>query len=282
LTDAAGGGIIPHGSIERFTGWSGEQADAATFGRTGHHTGREAEPGPSAPRFVTSDGEPMSLSKYLHALHFARPVSLEIKASDGGMVEGIASPFDGRADRQGDVVQPGAFARTLREHKAEGTAPAMLWSHAIDAPIGRWSVLEERPDGLHVAGTINLKTERGREAYEHVRGGDVGGFSIGYVVPPGGRKHRGDGAFDLVEVDLVEVSIVAVPANPRAKILGVKSLGSKADAVELLREAGLSKAAAARFASGGWPALAGAPDLEAKASQLARRIADATAQLRRD
>jgi uncharacterized protein len=282
LTGSAGGGIFGTGSIERFTGWSGKQADDATFGRTGHHTGREAELGPLAPRFAMSVGEPMSLQKFLHALHFARPVSLEVKARDGGHIEGLASPFDGRPDRQGDIIRPGAFARTLREHKAEGTVPAMLWSHAIDAPIGCWETLEERPDGLHVAGKINLSTERGREAYEHVRSGDVGRFSIGYLTPPGGRKDRGDGTFDLVEVDLVEVSVVTIPANPRAKIQGAKSIGSKAEAVEFLREAGLPKAAAVRFAAAGWRGLAGAPDLEAKASQLARRIADATAKLRRD
>lgn len=51
------------------------------------------------------------------------------------------------------------------------------------------------------------------------------------------------------------MSIVAIPANPLARITNVKTIGSKADAVDMLRGCGMSKKAAARFAAGGWKAL---------------------------
>ena len=38
-----------------------------------------------------------------------------------------------------DTVKPGAFTRTLAEHAARGTRPAMLFQHDMDDPIGVWA-----------------------------------------------------------------------------------------------------------------------------------------------
>lgn len=213
------------------------------------------------------------------AIRIAPALDVEVKAAGDGLIEGYASTFGGKPDRAGDIVAKGTFARTLAEHAREGTTPAMLWSHRIEEPIGKWAALQEDRDGLHVAGRINLKTTRGREAFEHIAAGDAGAFSIGYLIPEGGRKYNGDGSFTLVDVDLVEVSIVAVPANPRARIATVKSVGSKAELADLLRDAGLAKAAAGRVAAAGWPALNG-DDHHQKAMRLLASIEAATARLR--
>lgn len=213
------------------------------------------------------------------AIRLAPALDLEVKATGDGLIEGYASTFDGKPDRAGDIVVKGAFARTLAEHCREGTTPAMLWSHRIEEPIGRWTALGEDRKGLRVAGQINLKTRRGREAFEHIAAGDAGAFSIGYLIPEGGRKYNGDGSFTLVDVDLVEVSVVAVPANPRARIAAVKSLTSKGELVDLLHDAGLAKAAAKQIANGGWPALSG-DDTQQKAARLLAAIDAATARLR--
>lgn len=213
------------------------------------------------------------------AVRLAPALDLAVKAAGDGLIEGYASTFGGRPDRAGDVVAKGAFARTLAEHAREGTAPAMLWSHRIEEPIGKWTTIREDGEGLHVAGRINLKTTRGREAFEHIAAGDAGGFSIGYLIPEGGRKYNGDGSFTLVDVDLVEVSIVAVPANPHARISSVKAVRSKAELVDLLHEAGLAKAAATRVAASGWAGLSGGETHE-KAMRLLATIDAATARIR--
>ena len=211
-------------------------------------------------------------------LRFAPALDLELKSNSNGLVEGYASTFGGKPDRQGDIVNRGAFARTLREQKAERISPAMLWSHRIEDPIGRWTDLQEDGKGLFVRGQINLNTTKGREAFEHVKAGDAAAFSIGYVIPEGGRKYNGDGSFTIVDADLLEVSIVSVPANPNARITSVKSLNSKSELVDLLRGAGLPKTAAHRIAAGGWPALSGAD--HQKAFDLAAQIEAATAKIR--
>jgi HK97 family phage prohead protease len=211
------------------------------------------------------------LPKYASAVLMAPASGAELSAEPEGRIAGYASTWGGAPDRVGDVVQPGAFTATLAEHRAAGTLPVMLWCHAMERPVRRWTVVGEDATGLQVEGMLNLETAAGREAFAHVRDGDVTGLSIGYTIPEGGRTYRGGGVFDLSRVELHEISLVALPCNSLARIASAKSLGTKAQAVELLRAAGLSRKAAARFAAGGWPALAG-DDHHDKAQELARRI----------
>lgn len=214
----------------------------------------------------------MNLTKYQSKLRIAPTLPLEVKATDGGQIEGYASTFGGAPDRHGEVVEAGAFTKSLASHKREGTAPVMLWAHKLEEPIGRWDRLEQDEKGLFVSGQVNLKTTKGREAFEHVKSGDVGAFSIGFIVPDGGRRYAGEGVFHLKEVELVEVSIVAVPANPKARITSAKQLQTKCDAIDFLRAAGLSKLAAKRFVAGGFSALQNDEDSFRKAQQLAAHM----------
>jgi len=218
-------------------------------------------------------------SKYQNDMLTAKPVAIELKATESGRIEGYASTIGGKPDRHGDVVQKGAVRQSLERMRDTGDMPVMLWAHAQEQPIGRWLSMHEDAKGLFVEGILNLKTEKGREAFEHVKAGDAGGLSIGFTTPEGGREYAGDGVFNLKAVDVLEISIVAIPANPLARITGVKSLASKAEAIDMLRECGLSKAAAARFAAGGFKAL-GDDHSHEKAMQLAAKIDAATKSMR--
>ena len=195
------------------------------------------------------------MQKFQNDLCLSSSVSLDIKASDNGLIEGYASTFGGDADRHGEIVLAGAFSKAIRGHKATGATPVMLWAHAQEQPVGKWNEMHEDERGLFMKGQVNLNTAGGRDAYSSVKAGDVGGLSIGFTVPEGGREYAGKGVFHLKEVELLEVSIVAIPANPLARITAFKSLGSKAEAIEMLRDCGLPKKAAQRFAAGGWQAL---------------------------
>lgn len=212
------------------------------------------------------------------SLQFAAPTDFEFKAGAEGVIEGFASTFGGEPDAHRDVIAPGAFSLSLTEHKARGTSPALLWAHKLDEPIGKWTEMRENAKGLHVVGRLNLKTSRGRDAWEHVRAGDATGFSIGFQVPAGGAEYQREGVTLLKQIILHEVSIVTVPANRGARITSVKSINSKGELVDLLREIGLPKTAAARVAAGGWPALSGAD--HQKAIDFAAQIDAATAKIR--
>ncbi|HYD32094.1 MAG TPA: phage major capsid protein [Azospirillaceae bacterium] len=161
-------------------------------------------------------------------------LDLEIKLSsvdpEAGTIEGIASPFNGSPDRVGDVVAPGAFSRSLADHKARGTMPAMLWSHDPAAPIGAWTDIAETAGGLKVRGKLALGTAKADEAHRLVKAGAALGLSIGFKTVKASRLSGGYRR--LEEVDLVEVSIVAVPAAPAARITSVKSFPAAAAATQ--------------------------------------------------
>lgn len=222
----------------------------------------------------------MDLRKYSNDLRLAPALDLEVKADAQGRIEGLASTFGGDPDRHGDIVSPGAFTKSLAQHRAAGTLPAMLWSHQLERPIGSWSRIEETSEGLAVVGQINVKTQGGADAFEHVRSGDVGAFSIGFLTPENGRRYLGKGTFALDEIDLVEISLVAVPANTRARVRSVKFLESKSATVQFLRDAGLPKAAATKLAAGGFAALAGTALDEERALKFVRQIEAATKALK--
>ena len=85
---------------------------------------------------------------------------LEVRSQAQGLIDGYASVFDG-IDTYGDTILRGAFSASLLEHKRAGTAPAMLWAHKQDAPIGRWTELQEDSRGLRVGGSVNMKSAAG-------------------------------------------------------------------------------------------------------------------------
>ncbi len=150
-------------------------------------------------------------------------LDLEFKAvpSAAGLIEGLASPFGGAPDRVRDIVAPGAFTRSLAEHKARGTMPAMLLSHDPAAVVGAWDRVEETPRGLTVAGRLTLGTTAGDDAYALARAKALTGLSIGFRTIKATRL-PGD-IRRLDEVDLLEISLVSVPAAPAATITSIKS-----------------------------------------------------------
>jgi hypothetical protein len=149
--------------------------------------------------------------------------TLKVKALEEGAFTGFASTYGDPPDLQGDVIEPGAFKQAIAQ---QGKGYPLLWSHRQDEPIGTGRI-EDSKDGLLVHGELLMEDPAAKRAYAHMKAGSVKGLSIGYRVPNGQGKaaYRDDGARVLKEVHLMEVSLVAIPANPRAQVVSVKSLG---------------------------------------------------------
>lgn len=172
-----------------------------------------------------------------------RSYALQIKAAgDDGTVEGYGSVF-GVRDNYDDVIAAGAFAQTLKDHKAAGTMPAMLWQHDASEPIGIWTEMSEDAKGLRIVGKLALETVRGKEAHALLKLGALNGLSIGFVSKQWAYD-RDTEVRTLTEIDLWEVSLVTFPANEKARITGVKAadfaeIRTIRQAEQALRDAGL-------------------------------------------
>ena len=153
-----------------------------------------------------------------------------MQISDAGELEGIGAHY-GNIDSHGDVILPGACAATIEYAKRTNVYPKMLLQHAqgssvLDAlPVGRWSSLQERPNGLHVRGNLILENSRAADVWALVKAGVLNGLSIGYrarkfeIVPKNANGLRRK----LIAIDLLEISIVVDPSNSLARIRNVKS-----------------------------------------------------------
>ena len=120
---------------------------------------------------------------------------------------GYASVFD-RVDRGGDIVRAGAFAASLKD----GRAVPLLWQHRPGISIGTIEALAEDARGLRVVGRVTHPT-----AARLVERGALTGLSFGYRV----RAARGVRPRELLALDLAEVSLVAQPMQPLARVIAV-------------------------------------------------------------
>lgn len=176
---------------------------------------------------------------------------LEIKALNAREFDGHGSIF-GNVDLGGDIILPGAFKRTLAQHKKAGDLPQMFWMHQMDRVPGKWLDMKEDDEGLAVKGVL-AETDLGDEMHVLLGMKAVRGLSIGYQTID--MDFDSDGNRLLKEVELWEVSIVSLPMNPMAQIAHAKSRLS-ADGVyvptarefeQFLRRGGCSKAVSKRI-----------------------------------
>ena len=170
----------------------------------------------------------------------------------------------GNVDSYGDVISPGAFADTLARAKSTNDWPAMLSQHGSflggdgNTPVGVWANMHEDQKGLVVEGKL-APTPRGQELYSLMKMTPrpaINGLSIGYVPKEWSARSRPeDPRRTLKKVDLMEVSIVTMPANPKARVTQVKS-GSIREFEAFLRDAGgFSQAQAKAIAASGFKSI---------------------------
>lgn len=155
--------------------------------------------------------------------------TLHVKQVDAGerLIAGWAA-ITGNVDRVADVIEPGAFRKTLAE-KAPAEIAVFIGHDMAALPVGVPVKVEETPAGLYTetrvfegpAGDNLLAVARGLA--EH---GQTLGMSIGYRVRasrPG--RVNGKSVRRLTEIDLIEYSFAArqTIANPAALVVGVKA-----------------------------------------------------------
>jgi HK97 family phage prohead protease len=176
-------------------------------------------------------------------------VGFEIKAVNAdGTVEGYGSVF-GVKDSYADIIQKGAFVKSIDAHREGKSMPAMLWQHDAAQPIGVWTEMSEDANGLKLKGKLAMDTVKGSEAHALLKMGAINGLSIGFMTKQAAYDEKTE-TRTLTEVELWEVSLVTFPANTKARVTNVKSadeLQTPKDAERFLRDSGMSKADALSF-----------------------------------
>lgn len=151
-------------------------------------------------------------------------LKLDAGVDEAGQFDGYAAVF-GNVDSQGDLIEPGAFTKTLSE---KDTVP-ILWQHNPYEPIGAGKA-EQDKKGLRIKGRLNLEVQRAREARALMQGDEnfgpaLGGLSIGYkAINPVVKGSGMDRTRHLPEIKLYEFSPVTFPANALATYGNVKGL----------------------------------------------------------
>ncbi|MGC4025150.1 MAG: HK97 family phage prohead protease [Mesorhizobium sp.] len=143
------------------------------------------------------------------------------RVDERGEFSGYASLF-GETDLVQDVVERGAFARSLAQRGANGIR--MLFQHDPNQPIGVWTHIAEDTRGLFVKGKLTEGVGRAAEVLSLMRAGALDGLSIGFrTVRANPDKTRG--VRRILEADLWEISVVTFPMLPSARVSVVKAHG---------------------------------------------------------
>lgn len=143
---------------------------------------------------------------------------------DGKTLTGYGSVF-GNVDLDKDVIDRGAFAEGLAEFVRDGFLGWMHdWGDWSGPPVGYFLDASEDDHGLALSARFhshpNAEQVRSWTA-ERLTAGKSVGLSIGFRIL--GWERDAAGTRHITKAKLYEVSVVTVPANPKAQVTGLKA-----------------------------------------------------------
>lgn len=138
-----------------------------------------------------------------------------------GRFAGYASVFN-RLDSGGDIVLPGAFARSLTKRRGR---IRLLFQHDPKEPVGIWETVAEDGHGLFVTGRLVPGVPRAEALKRLIEQRALDGLSIGFRTVRASRE-PGTGHRRLMEIDLYEISIVTFPMMEDARIASPLTAGA--------------------------------------------------------
>jgi HK97 family phage major capsid protein/HK97 family phage prohead protease len=148
---------------------------------------------------------------------------LTVKAvnDDQRVITGVAtSPTP---DRMGDIVEPLGVS-------FKNPMP-LLWQHRSSEPVGMVRFDKPTKDGITFEAKLPKVEEAGRlkeridEAWQSIKLGLVRAVSIGFRSLE--HSFMDDGGIRWIETEVIELSLVTIPAQPDAKIETIKSIDAE-------------------------------------------------------
>lgn len=144
----------------------------------------------------------------------------------GGMyISGYFSTFGGPPDAVGDIIEPGAFKRTIKNKGPKGAGKILgMWRHWD--PLGKIVELLEDKKGAWFRMRLSETRENRENRWPYLLDGVVPEVSFAFDPVKSKEVETEDGKFVriLKEVKLYEISPVPFGANDRTSIDGFKAL----------------------------------------------------------
>jgi HK97 family phage prohead protease len=136
-------------------------------------------------------------------------------------------------DRHGDVITLGA----MKQMEASALGMTIFLNHNYQVPEDvagtvKSAVIRSHPSDPDIHDLVfdiemNESNPRAVAAFDAIQGGTQLGLSIGARIPEGGAARDSEGVFTIEDIELLETSLVGVPASPRSWVeYAVKSLRS--------------------------------------------------------
>jgi HK97 family phage prohead protease len=160
------------------------------------------------------------------------------EATEGGApgeFTAIVSAF-GNEDSQGDIVEKGAFAKTLAEWTLKGRPIPVVWSHQFNDPdsfLGEYTAAEETDKGLQLTGLLDLDHAKSARVYNLMKRGVIVEFSISGLVRDYElieKDEESDGWWMppmlIKDIDLWEAGPCFKGANAETELISIKSDGT--------------------------------------------------------
>lgn len=140
---------------------------------------------------------------YLNSAFTTKELSSADEPIDSIYIEGYASTAD--IDRMGDVIPPAVWERGMENYLKN---PIILAYHDHDDPCGRMTDHKVDNAGLWIKARISAAAE----VFNLIRDGVLTAFSVGFRIKDAEYNAAAE-VFLIKEVELIEISVVSVPAN---------------------------------------------------------------------
>jgi HK97 family phage prohead protease len=156
---------------------------------------------------------------------------VEIRATEDGVVTGLAAPYGAWAAIHNDFLEQftvDSFARSVSENPS--SIPLMALHDYDTFPVGRSTDWEHTEKGLVGTWQIDVESTEGADVLRRMREGFITGLSVGFQPDKSAdEKSVGDDGITRVvrrNARLLEVSAVSVPAYAEAQIMAVRTAGA--------------------------------------------------------
>lgn len=147
-----------------------------------------------------------------------------------GTFVALVSMF-GNTDSYGDIVEAGAYTRTLKEWAAKGRPIPVVWSHQFSDPdniLGHYVSAEETAEGLKMKGVLDLDHPKAARIHKLMTQGLIVEFSISgevreYELIEDDDEDSWWPGMSISDIELWEAGPCFKGANPETQLISVKS-----------------------------------------------------------